>query len=131
MGSARRTHSARPVTENENPEAIGAEYDDALCRHLPCSAANALWRIYTDFDGKVREIIWRLDLRYRNQRFNYLWQRKRKTIIVALPFCAFLAICRLIFLISEDMLDAPSVTAEATERSVSRLLGLPSPDGLP
>lgn len=121
----------RPVPETENPKAIGAELDDALGRHLPYSAADALWRVYADFDGKVREIIWRLDLRYRNLRFNNLRRRKRKTIIAALRLCTFPTICRLIFLISEEMLAAPSVPVEATERSVSRLLGLPSPDDLP
>ena len=121
----------RPVPETENPEAIGAELDDALGRHLPYSAADALWRIHTDFDGKVREIIWRLDLRIRNQRFKHLWRRKRKTIIAALQLCAFPAICRLILLINEKMLAAPSVPVEATGRLVSHLLGPPSLGGLP
>lgn len=121
----------RPVSKTENPEAIWAELDDAQGRHLPCSAADVMWRINTDFDGKVREVIWRLDLRYRNLRFKYLWRRKRKTIIATLRLCAFVAMCWLIFLISEELLAAPSVPVEATGRSVSHLLGPPGTDGLP
>ena len=121
----------RPVSETGSPGAIGKELDDALHRHLPCSSADSLRRINIDFDSKVREIIWRLNLRLRNLRIKYFLRRNRETILSALRLCALLPIFWLIYHFREELLAALSVPVEAIGRVLSLLLAPSGPEDPP